>query len=225
MSVIFISGTGTDVGKTVATAALVAHLHSAGREVLPVKPVQTGEPEGSGDIFTIEELTGVRGVEFHRYPEPLAPNLAARRAGLPQPRRGELGDRIRELDRPGRTVLVEGAGGLLVRIADDFTLADLIVDLGAPLILVTGTGLGSLNDAALSVEVARHRGIGLLGLIGGRHPADPGLAARLNLSELEQVTGIPLLGVLREGIAQLPRPEFSGEASRLRLPGELVPTG
>lgn len=218
MSLIFISGTGTDVGKTVATAALATLLHDAGHRVLPVKPVQTGEPAGSGDIFSIQALTGIPGVELHRYPEPLAPNLAARRAARPQLQRTELLEQLRGLDRPGRTVLVEGAGGLLVRLADDFTLADLIVDLGAPLILVTGTGLGSLNAAALSVEAARRRGIEVLGLIGGRHPVVPDLAATLNLAELEQVTGVPFLGSLPEGIAGLGPEEFRKAVGHLRLP-------
>lgn len=75
--IIMVTGTGTDVGKTIATAALVSVLRDRGIDVLPAKPVQTGP--GEGDVATIAALTGVPGVEYARYPEPLAPNIAARR--------------------------------------------------------------------------------------------------------------------------------------------------
>lgn len=79
--IIFITGTGTDVGKTIATAALASVYQQQGNEVVVAKPVETGEPEGSGDAVTIAGLVGVETAEFIRYPEPLAPNLTARRAG------------------------------------------------------------------------------------------------------------------------------------------------
>ena len=213
MSVIVVTGTGTDVGKTVATAALVSVLAGRGVDVVPVKPVQTGEPDGSGDAVTVERLTGLAGVEFTRYPEPLAPNIAARRAGLPQVERNEVVEGIRRLDAPGRVIVVEGAGGLLVRWADDLTLPDVAADLGAPLVVVTSLGLGSLNAAELTVGAARARGLTVLGLIGGALPAEPDLAMRENLAELPRVTGAPLLGCLPEGAGRLGRAEFARTAA------------
>lgn len=210
--IIMVTGTGTDVGKTIATAALVSVLRDRGRDVVPVKPVQTGEPAGSGDMVSVEKLTGVAGVEFTRYPEPLAPNIAARRAGRAQLDRDELVSRLRELDGPERTVLVEGAGGLLVRLADGFTLADVASDVGAPLIVVTSLGLGSLNAAELTVEAARARGLEVLGLIGGSLPAEPDLATRENLAELPRVTGVPLLGSLPAGLGRAS--DFASRARR-----------
>lgn len=208
--IIMVTGTGTDVGKTVATAALVSVLRDRGRDVLPAKPVQTGP--GEGDVATIAALTGVSGVEYARYPEPLAPNIAARRAGLPQVTREELGVWLRGLDAPGRTVLVEGAGGLLVRLADELTLADLAADVGAPLIVVTALGLGSLNAAELTVRAARARGLEVTGLIGGSLPVEPDLATRENLTELPRVTGVPLLGCLPAGMGRAP--DFVAAARR-----------
>src|SRR5699024_11703341 len=120
--------------------------------------------------------------------------LAARRAGVVQVDRVELVDWIRRLDEPDGVVLVEGAGGLLVRFADDFTLADVVVDLGAPLCVVTSLGLGSLNWAELTVREAQRRGIHVAGCIGGSLPAEPDLATRLHIEELEEVTGIRLWG-------------------------------
>ncbi|MEL4503553.1 dethiobiotin synthase [Luteococcus sp. H138] len=215
--IIVITGTNTDVGKTIATAALVSKLSRGGRTVVPVKPVQTGEPAGQGDASTVERLTGVTGLDHLRFPEPLAPNLSARRAGIPQPVLAEVVDWIRGLDGDDRVVLVEGAGGLLVRLADDWTLADLARELDAPLVVVTSTGLGSLNLAELTVEAAMRRGLRVLGLIGGSLPDEPDLATRLNLAEFPVVTGIPLLGCLPEGSGCLGQQDFAVVADTLDL--------
>lgn len=212
--IICVTGTNTDVGKTIATAALSLRLKEAGWEVIPTKPLQTGEAPGQGDALTVKALTGLDTFEFARYPEPLAPNLAANRAGLPQTSKSEVAAWVRQFDVPGRVVLVEGAGGLLVRLADDWTLADLALDLQAPLIVVTSTGLGSLNSAELTVEAAQRRGLEVLGLIGGRLPETPDLATQLNLKEFPEVTGVPYLGSLPEGcLNRLPQ-----VASELMLP-------
>ena len=217
MTVHIITGTNTDVGKTIATAALAVRLRAAGRAVTVVKPAQTGEPEGQGDLTTVRRLVGdtVTTVGFARYPEPLAPNLSARRADLRQLDLADTASKIRELDSADRAVLVEGAGGLLVRIADDWTIADLAVELGDPLVVVTSLGLGSLNSAELTVEAARHRGIEVTGLIGGCLPRDPDLATRLNLRELPGVTGVPLLGCIPQGSGNLAPEEFSRVAENL----------
>lgn len=215
MSIIFITGTNTDVGKTIATAALASQLRDAGKKVTVLKPLQTGEPDGAGDKFTVERLTGVPGCEFVRYPEPLAPNLSARRAGIPQAELADIAGRIARLhaeleaaDGAEAVLLVEGAGGLLVRLADDWTLADLAKELGAPLVVVTSMGLGSLNAAELTVEAAARRGIEVLGLVGGSLDADPDLATSLNVEEMPVVTGVPLLGCVPAGSGALGKDEF-----------------
>lgn len=211
--IIFVTGTGTDIGKTVVTAALASHYRSHGYDVVVAKPVQTGESIGQGDIFTVKTLTDVDIAEYVRYPEPLAPSLAARRAGVVQVDRGELADWIRHLDDPERVVLVEGAGGLLVRLADDFTLADIAADLEAPLFVVTSLGLGSLNWAELTVREAQRRGLQVAGLIGGSMPANPDLATQLNIEELEKVTGVRLWGCIPQGAGALDVKAFA-ESSR-----------
>lgn len=217
MSIIFVTGTGTDVGKTIATAALAVRIAADGHRVIPVKPVQTGIGDAAdrGDIGVVEKLTGLSGEEFHRYPEPLAPNLAARRAHLPAPDLDAIAARIRDLDAPGTVVLVEGAGGLLVQLNDDQTCADLAQRLGADVVVVTTLGLGSLNAAALTVEAAQARGINVIGLIGGSLPAQPDLATELNLAELPVVTGTPLWGTLPAGLGQAT--DFA-ETARRSLP-------
>lgn len=135
----------------------------------------------------------------------------ARRAGLPQPDRAELVEWIRGIEAD--VVLVKGASGLLVRLADDLTLADIASDLGAP--LVTSMGLGSLNAAELTVEAAHNRGLKVLGPIGGSLPTEPDLATRLNVKEMPQVTGVPLLGCLPADMGQLSREEFASITSTI----------
>ena len=207
--IIAITGTNTDVGKTVATAAIAAVLKRRGVDVVAAKPIQTGEEPGQGDASAVEKLAGVETFERWRYPEPLAPNLAARRAGIATPSLDEVVEWIRSLDAPGRVVLVEGAGGLLVRLADDYTLADIAKATRAPLVVVTSLGLGSLNLAELTCVHARAMGLEVLGLIGGSMPDNPDLPTRLNVEELPAVTGARYWGHLPEGCGRLDPERFA----------------
>lgn len=198
--IICITGTNTDVGKTIATAALASAIAQAGSDVVAAKPVQTGEAPGHGDATVISTLAGVPAFEGWRYPEPLAPNMAARRAGMETPPLEDVAAWVRGLDAKNRVVLVEGAGGLLVRLGgapdNEYTLADIAVELGAPLVVVTSLGLGSLNLAELTCVYARSRGLEIKGLIGGMLPTDADLATRLNVEELPRVTGVAYWGSL-----------------------------
>ncbi|MDO4910191.1 MAG: dethiobiotin synthase [Corynebacterium sp.] len=197
--IIFITGTNTDVGKTYASAALVDKLRERGT-VAMIKPVQTGEKDGEGDIYTIRELVGgdLDIFECTRYPEPLAPNIAARRAGMAQLEMGDVEKQIKELAESYDYVLVEGAGGVLVRLADDWTLADLAQRMQGGVVVVTSTGLGSLNAAELTVRELQHRGLRVLGLIGGRVSAEPDFVEKETIEALPQVTGVPYLGSIPE---------------------------
>jgi dethiobiotin synthetase len=97
-------------------------------------------------------------------------------------------------------VLVEGAGGLLVRFADDgWTLADLARTLAAPVLVVAAAGLGTLNHTALTLECLAGRGVRHAGVVIGSWPARPGLAERTNLRGLAMISGRPLAGALAEG--------------------------
>lgn len=111
-------------------------------------------------------------------------------------------------------VLVEGAGGLLVRFVDDppGTLADVAAKLAAPVLVVAAAGLGTLNHTALTVEALTARGLTCAGVVIGAWPAAPDLAARCNLADLPDVTGVPLLGMLPDGAGALPPGEFADVA-------------
>ena len=107
-------------------------------------------------------------------------------------------------------MLVEGAGGLLVRFTDDGgTLADVAGELDAPVLVVAPAGLGTLNATALTVEVLRARGLTCAGVVIGAWPAVPDLAACENLRDLPAVTGVPLLGALADGAGVTDRAEFA----------------
>ncbi|OHF36764.1 dethiobiotin synthase [Corynebacterium sp. HMSC074A01] len=216
--IIVVTGTNTDVGKTIATAALAAAWQDAGFSVRVAKPLQTGEPEGLGDANTVARLTGVRTHELARFPEPLAPNLSARRAGMQVPPLKEVCEWIRDLDTEHGVTLVEGAGGLLVRLADEYTVADIAAELRAPLVVVTSLELGSLNAAELTVREAQRRGVRVAGLIGGSLPADPDLATQLNLEELPVVTGVELWANIPAGAGALSQEEFAEMAHALGIP-------
>ncbi|MGX6512893.1 dethiobiotin synthase [Rhodococcus sp. SJ-2] len=205
MSMLCVTGTSTDVGKTVATAALAALALASGKTVAVCKPAQTGMADGEpGDLREIERLTGSRVdvLELARYPEPLAPDTAARRSGRPPLELADVVQAIRGLDATHDLTLVEGAGGVLVRLgADGFTLADVAAALEAPAVIVATPGLGTLNHTALTVAALRAAGVDCAGVIVGSWPAEPGLAERCNLDDLPDVAGAPLLGRI---------PEYSG---------------
>ncbi|MDO5028990.1 MAG: dethiobiotin synthase [Corynebacterium sp.] len=221
MSIVLVTGTGTDIGKTISTAALAVALEKQGKEVHVVKPIQTGfpGPEG-GDLDTVAELTGIENLHgFERYPEPMAPVAAAQRAGMRLPSVVEIAEKIQRIDGPGRVVLVEGAGGLLVRLGEDWAMPELAAVLpGHQMVVVTRLDLGCLNEAELTVEVARNRGVNVTALVGGSLPKNPDPIVQTNLEELPRITEVPLLGSVEAGAGKLGQEEFVARAAGW-LPG------
>jgi dethiobiotin synthetase len=202
MSVLVVSGTGTGVGKTVVTAGVAALAAARGASVAVVKVAQTGvAPDEAGDLDEVARLAGTADLhELARYPDPLSPAAAARRAGAPAVDLAAAAAEIADLACIRRLVLVEGAGGLLVRYDDDgATLADLARTLGAPVLVVAEAGLGTLNHTALTLEALAHRGLELAGVVVGAWPAAPDLACRSNLADLETLAARPLAGALPAG--------------------------
>ncbi|MGW0737796.1 dethiobiotin synthase [Streptomyces sp. NPDC002851] len=215
MTILVVSGTGTEVGKTVTTAAVAAAALAAGRSVAVLKPAQTGVgPDEPGDVAEVARLAGaVTTLELARYPEPLAPETAARRARRAPVRPHEVADAADKLAAEHDLVLVEGAGGLLVRFdAAGSTLADAARLLDAPVLVVAAAGLGTLNATALTAEALRARGLTLPGVVVGSLPAAPGLAERCNLEDLPVAAGAPLLGAIPEGAGGLAPADFRARA-------------
>ena len=213
------TGTGTGVGKTIATAALASCTLSHGIDVAVCKPVQTGMPDD--DLAEVARLSGVQTlVSVARYPEPLAPAASAALAGRPLPTAPDILSAIRAVDEPGRLTLVEGAGGLLVELAAGaVTLRDLAVELAAPVLVVCEPGLGTLNHTALTVEALERQGVACVGLIIGSWPAQPGAAETYNRGTLARLA--PVRAVLPGGAGSLTPPHFA-EMSRQAFGAEWV---
>ncbi len=212
--IIVVTGTSTDVGKTIVTAALAARAVAAGDSVLVVKPAQTGVLAGEpGDADVVGRLVGCDTRTLVELPEPLAPDTAARRAGLPLPTVAEHAATIGEVAGPYDVVVVEGAGGLLVRLDHDGgTLLDLAAELASSqpveVVLVCAAGLGTLNHTELTVGALRARGVEPAGLVIGSWPAEPDLAETCNRDDLPRVTDVPLLAVIPAGAGALEPTDF-----------------
>jgi dethiobiotin synthetase len=194
VSPVFVTGTDTGVGKTVACAALVREAQNDDLSVAYFKPVQTGVGPGEpGDAdFVRAVVPDAPATEGIRFAEPLAPAVAAERAG-------------REIDvealcamvkalSAAEVVIVEGAGGLLVPLIADFTMADFAVRIADAVVVVTRPGLGTLNHTALTVEVVRARGLPLAGIVIAGWPAVPGVVELTNLERMGRMA--PILGVV-----------------------------
>lgn len=227
--IVVVTGTSTDVGKTIATAALAVTAAASGRVVV-VKPAQTGIADAlPGDADVVHTLTGVDVETWTMLDEPLAPDTAARRAGVPLPPVTSYVPRVLALASSYDVVVVEGAGGLLVRLdTDGGTVLDLAVGLteaaGADpvvgvedevvveVVVVCSAGLGTLNHAELTVGAMRARGLEPHALVIGAWPASPDLAETCNRDDLPRVTGVPLLAVLPAGAGRLSPSDFAARA-------------
>jgi dethiobiotin synthetase len=211
VTVLFVTGTDTEVGKTVVTAALAAVQLSLGRTVAVVKPAQTGiGPDEDGDLAEVRRLAGdVATYEGVRLPDPLAPDTAARVAGLELPGLAEQRGLVDRVAAAHGVTLVEGAGGVLVNLGENWNLIDLADSVRyaghqVVFVVVARAGLGTLNHAALTVQAIQARALEVAGVVVGAWPAEPGLAEEQNLLDLPRVTGVPLIGRVPEGAAALP---------------------
>ncbi|HWD08754.1 MAG TPA: dethiobiotin synthase, partial [Actinomycetota bacterium] len=210
---VFVTGTGTGVGKTVVTAAIAAALGGSLR-VGAMKPAQTG---GADDLAFVRAAAGLpaqRCLGPYVLAAPLAPAVAARLEGQTL-ETAEVARAFARLRRSCDVVVVEGAGGLLVPFNDSTSMAGLATELDLPVVIVTAPGLGTLNHTALTVEVARSRSLELLGLVLCGFPADPELAEATNPAELERLCRLDLVGVV---------PQLPVDVDQLHLPPAFRPT-
>jgi dethiobiotin synthetase len=156
----FVTGTDTEVGKTVVVAGLATALRRAGVDVAVLKPVQSGaladDPEGDAARLGADCVYAFRAA--------LAPLIAAREQGETVELEPIL-VRARRLAAEHELLLVEGVGGLLVPLADRLDVAELARALGLPLIVVARAGLGTVNHTLLTLEAARARGLAVAGVV------------------------------------------------------------
>jgi dethiobiotin synthetase len=199
---LFFTGTDTGVGKTFVTACVARLLRDQGCLVRVSKPVATGAvPDGgrrvSDDTRQLAEAAGEADLEAvtpWAFPDPLAPPVAARRAGV-KLELEELVQAVRRQGRPGVPLLVEGIGGLLCPLTERHTVADLAAALGLPLVVVARRGLGTLNHTLLTLEAARVRGLAVAGVVVNAVEPPRGLADETNVEELRRL-GVPVLAAV-----------------------------
>jgi dethiobiotin synthetase len=217
---VLVTGTDTDVGKTIVTAAIVAAAQAAGLRVAVIKPGQTGTANGGPtDEDTIVRLAApTTSRTLASFPDALAPLAAARIAAQEPLELYDVVDAIRAESDKHDLVLVEGAGGLLVPMGlrpsgEAWTLADLAVSLGAPAVVVARAGLGTLNHTALTLEALERRAVPA-GVVLGAWPLEPELVHWANLTDL-----VPnMVGALPDGAGTMEPGVFQRSA-----PGWLTP--
>jgi len=190
---LFVSGTGTGVGKTWVTRALAMALRARGESVAAIKPIETGcdpEPLDARALAAAcgrPELADDPG--FYRVRPPLAP-AAAPRAGAPACDYPTVRDAAARWRGATDHLLVEGAGGLLVPLDAQRTIADLVIDLELPLLLVAHDALGVLSHTLTAVECARRRALSIKAIaLRAGDPDDPSIASNLDI--LEAHSGVP----------------------------------
>ena len=207
---LFITGTDTGVGKTVVAAALAASLRADGVNVGVMKPVATGcvrRREGlvSEDAEFLAKAADapepLEEISPIRLAEPLAPTVAAARAGIPL----DLVPMWRAWDRLRKAhdvMLVEGIGGALCPVTPAQCVADLAQRFHLPVLVVARPALGTINHAAMTVEVLRARGLEVAGIVVNRYQHDTDDVAQLtNPDEIQRVTGAPVLGLVADDAA------------------------
>jgi dethiobiotin synthetase len=202
---ILVTATDTGVGKTVVACALLRLARARGRSVAGFKPFESGctpGPDGSlvpADAVALRTAAAMDepldAVCLHRFAEPLAPGIAAARAGA-SPDLAPAVAAYAQLERAHDLVVVEGAGGLLVPLTPRHDVADLGKALALPLVIVARAGLGTLNHSLLTVEAARRRGLRVLAVVLCHGAAavvdDPSVTD--NAGVIARHGGVPVLG-------------------------------
>jgi dethiobiotin synthase len=186
MKGLFVTGTDTGVGKTVAAAALM-HRYRGSAPLCYWKPIQTGI-EIDDDTTTVRRLGACADEEVFeqgvRLPKPVSPHLAARWAG----RRIDLAELRRMLPHGDTSWIVEGAGGVLAPVNETQTMADWMACLALPVLVVARSGLGTINHTLLTLEALRTRRLPVAGvvMIGEPNPE--------NRAAIEQYGSVPVVG-------------------------------
>lgn len=207
---LFVTGTGTGVGKTVLSAALLAAMAAAGEPVRAHKPVVTGLDEPGGpDAWPPDHelLARVAGMEPEdvaplRYGPAVSPHLAAELAGERIDPAQVLADARISSDPAGEEiVIVEGVGGLLVPLAGQYTVCDLAAELGLAVLIAARPGLGTINHTLLTLQAARAASLDVRAVVLTPWPREPSVMALSNretiarLGEVE-VAGLPHVSAL-----------------------------
>jgi dethiobiotin synthetase len=197
---LFVTATDTGIGKTLITGGIAYALRARGLDVGCWKPVQSGDllHDANGDVMRLKTVGDLpdapERIGRFSYAEPLAPRLAAERAGAPLMLEDLLAA-YRDIEQDHEHFLVEGAGGLAVPLTKDATVADFAQQFHFPLLIVARANLGTVNHTVLTVRYAESLGLRVGGVIlsgGGREGAD--ISEAHNAAYIEEYGGVPVIG-------------------------------
>ena len=207
---IFITATGTDIGKTYVSALIVKKMREEGYNCGYFKPVLSGVVEKDGKLVesdcnyvvnTAKIPTSADDCVAYWWKEAVSPHLAAKRAGMEidiQKIKEEFAQKNKEYDY----LLIEGAGGITCPLrlenGEKYLLKDLIKELSAPIIIVADGGLGTINSTLLTVEYARANEIKLAGIILNNFDKDS-FMQQDNLKQVEYLTGVKVVATVAKG--------------------------
>lgn len=196
MNGLFVTGTDTGVGKTAVTAGVVLALRGRGFSVGVVKPIQSGAlaADPDGDAMLLKRWTGVAEsaseLAPYSFAAPLAPLVAAELEGR-EVYLAEVVEAVQAVADRYESVIVEGAGGLLVPVGADWTVADLACALGLPVLVVARAALGTVNHSALTVLALRRLGLEPIGVLLNGAEDD---SSQRNAELIERLADVPVLG-------------------------------
>jgi dethiobiotin synthetase len=202
---IFVTGTGTEVGKTVVAATIAQTLAREGKRVAVFKPAVTGLDEGvETDHALLRRAAGStqsdEEIAPYRYGPPASPHLAAALAG------DEVDpERLRRVAATAaagaEAIVCEGVGGLLVPLSPSYLVRDLAADFGYPLVVVAGPGLGTINHTLLTIEAARAAGLEVAAIVLNPWPEEPTEIELSNRETIAALAGTPVLTLPRIDLA------------------------
>jgi dethiobiotin synthetase len=199
---LFVTGTGTEVGKTVLTAAICASLADRGERVAAFKPAVTGLDETAGEWPRDHELLAACAsagqqpgdVAPYRFGPAVSPHYAAELGGE-RVDPGHVLSAARAAADGADALVCEGVGGWLVPLADDYLVRDLAAELGLPVVIAARTGLGTINHTLLTVEAVRAAGLEVAGVVMTPWPNEPEPIERSNRDTVARLAGVDVHGL------------------------------
>lgn len=210
---LFVTGTDTGVGKTILSAALLAAMAGEGERVRAHKPVVTGlddppdaplgaERDWPADHELLAAAAGMapEAVAPLRFGPAVSPHLAAELTEEPIDPERLLADA--RAGGAGETLIVEGVGGLLVPLREDYTVCDLAVSLGLPLVIAARPGLGTINHTLLTLRVARDAGLDVRAVVLTPWPQEPVVLERSNRETIARIGAVEVRTLSRADSAE-----------------------